>query len=178
MLRKFNSFIERIIQRSALLGLLCMLTILITHVHGTRKHMANSRGFACLLCCVALQLEACKASHKWVSLRDVQELNDDAPSVWQSPERVARQLLVSMRARMRARRSLYPRDRERSSTDKSAPEETRLPIFVIGLRHREEERMAKFLVKLRWFEDLYIVDAVDGRTIDPVGTMTSGEVIG
>jgi hypothetical protein len=36
--------------------------------------------------------------------------------------------------------------------------------------------MAKFMLRLRWYEDLYVVDAVDGRTLDPVGTMTSGEV--
>ena len=53
--------------------------------------------------------------------------------------------------------------------------ETRLPILVIGLKHRMEERLARFLLKLRWYEDLHVVEAVDGRTLDPMGGMTSGE---
>jgi hypothetical protein len=121
------------------------------------------------VCFNLIVMAACSATHAWVSISDIQ--THGTSILAESGRWEARQLLYQVRSRVRLRRAHLPAHKEHGGL-----EEEPLPIFVVGLKHREEERLAKFLLKVRWYEDLHVVEAVDGRTLDPVGTMTSGEV--
>jgi hypothetical protein len=85
------------------------------------------------LFCTTLQLAACTSKLTWLSLEDsIQYPIGKAPSMWGTTQLgAARQLLFSVRTRIRPKRGSNGPERERSL----APEETRLPIFVIGLRY-------------------------------------------
>jgi hypothetical protein len=124
---------------------------------------------AALLCSLLVSLPATSIAHQWLPL-DGAGQHRGQHSTWS-----ARQLLYSVRMRVKAGRGTQAANSERAVAERSAWE-SRLPIFVIGLKHREEERLAKFLLKLRWYEDLHVVEAVDGRTLEPTDKMTSGEV--
>ena len=115
---------------------------------------------------LATLVVAASAQHTWLPLHST-GADSSQPN--------SRQLqAVSTKLRLRDRRGGHQANP--SSCRDGSDRETRLPILVIGLKHRWQDRLANFLLKLRWYEDLYVVEAVDGRTIDPVGTMTSGEV--
>lgn len=138
---------------------------------------------ASLLFLFLISLPDALASHQWVPVESVGQ-HRGGYNRW-----TTRRLLYSLRMSLRGGRTTPIPKTESPAVKVKAVEqpkvkapdsnsrwESRLPIFVIGLKHREEERLAKFLLKLRWYQDLHVVDAVDGRTVDPTEKMTSGEV--
>lgn len=125
------------------------------------------RALALVLFVFLVSLPEITSEHQWLPLTSAGH-QPGHHSRWS-----ARQLLYSVRMRARGGKGVQTAI---AGLERSAWE-SRLPIFVIGLKHREEERLAKFLLKLRWFEDLHVVEAVDGRTLEPTDRMTSGEVL-
>lgn len=125
---------------------------------------------ALVLCVFLVSLPEIKSVHQWLPVRNVGQ-QQGYHSRWS-----ARQLLYSVRMRVKASKGMQTAIAERAGLERSAWE-SRLPIFVIGLKHREKDRLAPFLLKLRWYEDLHVVEAVDGRTLEPTERMTSGEVL-
>lgn len=133
-----------------------------------------------LLCLFSVSLQCTSAGHRWLPLDTAHRQMAD-PS-----QRSMRRLLYSVRMKIKGGRggassgggALQAANCDRNPIGERSGSgwDRRLPIFVIGLKHREEERLAKFLLKLRWYEDLHVVEAVDGRTLDPTEKMTSGEV--
>ena len=120
---------------------------------------------------------SCTGEHVWLPLPGSAA---DSTAVPQSSNRQLQSAGITSRLRLRERRGVGGSQQALGSAaackgEAAGDRETRLPILVIGLKHRMEERLANFLLKLRWYEDLHVVEAVDGRTLDPMGGMTSGE---
>jgi hypothetical protein len=137
--------------------------------------MGRRRACCGLAALLVAALAACSAAqqHTWLPLH-----SSEPDSTAGAASGGARQLAsMTSRLRLRDRRGGHPASAQAAGCREAGSErDARLPILVIGLRHRWEERLAKFLLALRWYEDLHVVEAVDGRTLDPVGDMTSGEV--
>ncbi len=125
---------------------------------------------ALVLCVFMVGLPEITSEHQWLPVTNTKQ-QQGHHSRWS-----ARQLLYSVRMRAKGTKGTQTAIAERAGLERTAWE-SRLPIFVIGLKHREEERLAPFLLKLRWYEDLHVVEAVDGRTLEPTDRMTSGEVV-
>ncbi len=45
-----------------------------------------------------------------------------------------------------------------------------------GLQRRAEDRLARFLLHLRWYEDLHVIEGVDGRQLEGTQFLRGGEV--